>query len=231
MLKAAVSSKHRPCVHFYHTNLKSPPDSPWNQWRAVLRACRTVWRWQQTCGHWRRHCSRRSASWRFSRLHPRNPQRCGCHRVTGRGRSPRVSAPAGSGPGRRDRCWVKSGNKSELEGVFFKVATNRNSHLFSFSDIPDEHLFTCSHSNVAALLSPSEGHICDVGFLATDYSKHSAGGVAQVLLGQPHDPAAWESCFTRTQERLWSITRSVEEKINTVVFLNSFHRRHFIHSS
>ncbi|KAF3843493.1 hypothetical protein F7725_002342 [Dissostichus mawsoni] len=46
---------------------------------------------------------------------------------------------------------------------------------------------TYSPRDIAPLLSSSEGHICDVGFLAPDDSKHCAGHIAQVLLGQPHD--------------------------------------------
>lgn len=60
-------------------------------------------------------------------------------------------------------------------------------HLLSFSNIPDENMFTCSHSHIAPLLPSSKGHIRDVGFLAANDPKNGAGNIAQVLLGQTHD--------------------------------------------
>lgn len=48
-------------------------------------------------------------------------------------------------------------------------------------------MFTRRRGNVATLLPPPQGHVGDVGLLATDDSKHGAGNIAQVLLGQPHD--------------------------------------------
>lgn len=67
------------------------------------------------------------------------------------------------------------------------VITKLEHHLLAFSNIPDENMFTSSHSYIASLLPSSKGHIRDVGFLAADDPKNSAGNVAQVLLGQTHD--------------------------------------------
>lgn len=75
------------------------------------------------------------------------------------------------------------------------------SHLLSLSHIPDEHVLTSRGGNVPTLLSPSEGHEGYVGLLAADHSKHGAGNVAQVLLGQPHDQQATMTSASKEQIR------------------------------
>lgn len=67
------------------------------------------------------------------------------------------------------------------------MVKGRRSHLLSFSDVPDEDVFTRCDSDVASLLSTSQGHVRYVCLLAADDPEHRAGCVAQVLLGQPHD--------------------------------------------
>lgn len=75
------------------------------------------------------------------------------------------------------------------------------SHLLSLSHVPDEHVFARRRSDVAALLSPPQGHVGDVGLLATDDSKHRAGNIAQVLLGQPHDQQVVMNSVSKEQIR------------------------------
>ena len=63
-------------------------------------------------------------------------------------------------------------------------------YLLSFPDVPYEDVLAGGHGDVPPLLPPAQCHVGDVGFLAADHTEHSAGHIAQVLLGQPHDPAS-----------------------------------------